>query len=127
MVRRNLMRLINDTTLPAIAADLDAILARGLCYGVGRRDGQMCIEAALCAVLDLPHDDDPQCVAERVRGYKIRLNDSNWSSPQARAAGLRDLGIAQLGSEGIVDNQQFRERLALLTIQKLVPPLFKQV
>lgn len=64
----------------------DAILARGLCRGVGDREGQMSIEAAICAALDLPHGDEPEYVASAVRSFKITLNDSNWSSPEARAS-----------------------------------------
>lgn len=106
----------------------DKILnTRGLCKGVGKRDGSMCIEAAICAVLDLPHNDDPQCVAESVRTYKITLNDSNWSSNEARAKGLRDLGLAQLGSKGVVDSVEFSKRLAEKTIRVLLPKLYREI
>ena len=67
----------------------DAVIARGLCQNVGQRDGQMCIEAAVCTMLGLPHGDDPGCVSAAVRSFKIRLNDSAWSSPAARAAKTR--------------------------------------
>jgi hypothetical protein len=50
-------------------AKFDEILARGLSMGMGRRGGSMCIEAAICCVLDLPHGDDPGCVAAAVRGF----------------------------------------------------------
>jgi len=80
----------------------DTILARGLSHGLGEAGGQVCIEAAICEVLGLGHSDDPKCVSAAVRRFKISLNDSNWSSPEARAKGLRELGIAQLGSLGIV-------------------------
>jgi hypothetical protein len=103
----------------------DALIARGLCSDIGNRDGQMCIEAAVCTILNLPHGDDPGCVSAAVRSYKIRLNDSKWSSPQARAAGLRDLGLAQLGSKGVVDDSAFANRLAELTIRELIPALFR--
>ena len=122
----------NSTTLkidysPALVKRFDEILARGLCNGVGERDGQMCIEAAICAVLDLPHGDDPQCVAPAVRRYKIALNDKRWSSPVARAKGLRDLGLAQIGSRGVVDDVEFAKRLAERTIRVLLPKLFRQL
>lgn len=48
----------------------NAIFARGLCHGVGERGGQMCVEAALCEALGLPHADDPMCVIQSVRSYK---------------------------------------------------------
>ena len=104
----------------------DQIIARGLSDGIGERDGQMCIEAAICTVLDLPHGDDPGCVAESVRAFKIRLNDAKWSSAEARANGLRDLGLAQLGSLDVVDDSEFAGRLSGMTIQKLIPALFRE-
>ncbi len=110
-----------------IVPKFDEILTRGLCKGVGERDGQMCIEAAICAAMDLPHGDDPVCVADSVRAYKIGLNDSEWSSPAARAAGLRDLGIAQIGSKGVVDDVAFVTRLSELTIRHFIPALFRDV
>jgi hypothetical protein len=108
-------------------AKFDAVLARGLSSGVGERDGQMCIEAAICAVLDLPHGDEPGCVAPAVRSFKIALNDGPWSSPKARADGLRDLGLAQLGSLGVVDDRDFARLMADKTIRVLIPRLFREV
>jgi len=104
----------------------DAILSRGLSVGVGEREGQMCIEAAICTVLDLPHGDDPQCVTKSVRSFKISLNDREWSSPTARSTGLRDLGLAQLGSLGIVDSKEFATRLAKKTIGVMLPMLIRE-
>jgi hypothetical protein len=105
----------------------DSILARGLSKGLGKVSSQVCIEAAICQVLDLPHDDDPGCVAASVRRFKIRLNDSNWSSPSARAAGLRDLGLAQLGSLGVVSDVEFTKIISEQMIRKLIPTLFREV
>ena len=90
--------------------EFDCILACGLSKGLGQRDNQVCIEAAICQTLGLPHSDDPGCVADTVRAFKIALNDSKWSSPKARAEGLRDLGLAQLGSKGVVGNVEFATR-----------------
>jgi hypothetical protein len=81
----------------------------------------MCIEAAICTVLDLPHGDDPKCVTQSVRSFKISLNDKKWSSGKARAEGLRDLGLAQLGSLGVVDSVEFSKRLAYKIISVLLP------
>lgn len=92
----------------------DKILSRGLCQGLGDRrgDSRMCIEAAICTVLGTPaHDDHPPCVPEQIATFKIELNDQNWSSAEARAKGLRDLGIAQLGSKGIVRSRSFLSRV----------------
>lgn len=112
---------------PTLIPKFDAILKRGLCAGLGTRKGMMCIEAAICASLDLPHGDEPTCVEDAVREYKITLNDANWSSPQARAKGLRALGIAQIGSIGVVEGKEFERRLMKATIQVLIPTLFREV
>lgn len=105
----------------------DSIIARGLSLGLGSQGSQVCIEAAVCEALNLPHGDDPKCVASSVRRFKIRLNDAAWSSPQARAKGLRDLGIAQLGSLGVVDDVQFATKLAEKTIRQLLPKLYREL
>ena len=105
----------------------DSILARGLSSGLGEREAQVCIEAAICEALGLPHGDDPGCVAVAVRSFKITLNDSRWSSEKARAEGLRDLGLAQLGSLGVVNDAEFSKRLAEQTIRVLIPKLFRQI
>lgn len=112
-----------------VVRKIDALLKRGLSKGLGDRNGQMCIEAVICAALDLPHGDNPaDCVDQPVRAFKITLNDSsNWQSPESRAAGLRDLGIAQLGSKGVVNSKAFSKRLAEKTIRILIPRLFREV
>src|SRR5205814_1045966 len=108
-------------------AKFDLILSRGLSMGLGKQGGQVCIEAAICETLGLGHGDDPKCVAESVRAYKIRLNDSNWSSPKARATGLRELGLAQLGSMGVVGDSKFSSLMAERTIRVIIPKLFREV
>lgn len=101
---------------------LNQILDAGLVSGLGNRaPGEFCVEAAVCYALDLPHGDDPGCVSPALRACKIRLNDSSWSSNKARAVGLRKLAIAQLGSKGILDDKKFAERLAVVTVQLLLP------
>jgi hypothetical protein len=107
-------------------AKYDAILEKGLSYGLGERGSQVCIEAAICQTLGLPHGDDPGCVAASVRSFKIALNDSMWSSSKARAAGLHDLGLAQLGSKGVVSGEAFCKILAERTIRELIPALFRE-
>jgi hypothetical protein len=107
--------------------EFDKILSLGLSHGQGERGKQVCIEAAICQTLGLPHGDDPGCVSEAVRRFKICLNDSPWSSPTARAAGLRDLGLAQLGSLGAVLDDEFTERITGKTIRVLIPMLFREI
>jgi hypothetical protein len=111
----------------AVVPKFDAILERGLCSGVGGRDGQMCIEAAICAALDLPHGDDPQCVHPAIRSFKIRLNDSSWSSVEARAAGLRRLGILQMGTDTGFDGSRFVTELSIRTVRELLSDLLERL
>jgi hypothetical protein len=94
----------------------------GLCSGLGRpQPGQMCVEAAVCYALGLPHSDEPPCVSAAVRAVKISLNDSAWSSNAARAKGMRKLAVAQLGTKDVIDDVEFAKKLVELTIQKTVP------
>jgi hypothetical protein len=97
------------------------VVDQGLCSGVGRPvPGQMCVEAAVCYALGEPHGDNPSCVGEAVRRFKIRLNDASWPSNAARAEGLREIAIAQLGSNEI-DQREFAKRVTLKVIQQIVP------
>jgi hypothetical protein len=81
----------------------------------------MCVEAAVCYALGLPHGDDPGCVAQSIRSLKIQLNDATWSSPEVRARGLRRLGLAQLGSNDAFDEKEFVARVVHVMITKQVP------
>lgn len=94
-----------------LVLSIDELLSHGLSSGLGVPEkGKMCVEAAICFALGEPHNDKPSCVGSEVRLCKIALNDCNWSSNEARAKGMRDLSIAQLGS--IELNQvEFKKRL----------------
>jgi hypothetical protein len=105
----------------------DRILSRGLCRGMGTSDGQMCIEAAITQALDLPLSDVPNCVTQEIRDFNISLNVKGWSSPHARAKHLRDLGIAQIGSLGVVNGKEFLRHLQRKIIGVLLPDLFRKV
>jgi hypothetical protein len=90
------------------AACILEVVDKGLVRGLGRpTPGEMCVEAAVCFALGLPHNDNPPCVGREVRWCKIALNDKPWSSPNARAKGMRAVAIAQLGSNTI-DQQAFK-------------------
>jgi hypothetical protein len=104
----------------------DEILERGLSSGLGTPEDKVCIEAAICMTLGLPHGDDPGCVSRAIRAFKISLNDKTWSSPRARAAGLRDLGIAQLGSKGIIADTDFVTRFQEKAIRIFIPAVFRE-
>src|SRR6202522_3295315 len=105
-----------------IAAKVLATVDAGLCSGVGVPElGKMCVEAAVCYALGLPHGDKPSCVSRALRSFKVNLNDVKWSSNTARAKGLRRLALVQLGSAGHLDDRKFAKRVAKLAIQKAVP------
>ena len=89
------------------------IVDAGLIKGAGKKPiaGEVCVEQAVCMALGLPHSDNPICVAPVLRVLKIKINDCNWSSNQARAKGLRRLAVAQLGSADHLDEQEFRRRV----------------
>lgn len=109
---------INEQVARKVLDTVDA----GLCGGVGDPSpGHMCVEAAVCYALGLPHGDDPQCVSRALRSFKIKLNDAKWSSNAARASGLRRLALAQLGSRNVLDDREFARRVAELAIRKAVP------
>lgn len=99
-----------------------SLIDKGLTSGLGEnKPGQMCIEAVICHVLEGRQSDRPQCVAPVLRSLKIRLNDANWSSNQARARGMRRLGLAQLGSAGVLDETEFCRRVVDYALRKSTP------
>ena len=107
---------------------LEDYLGRGLSSGIGDPQNQVCVEAAICLAMGLRDaGDNPPCTAPSVRAYKIRLNDSCWSSPAARSAGMRDLAYAQIGTRGVLDEEKWSRRLAELTIKELLVDLGRRV
>ena len=116
----------------AVAVDLNVAkkvletVDAGLVCGVGKaKPGEMCVEAAVCYAMGLPHGDRPTCVSDAVRGFKIGLNDKAWSSPKARALGLRRIAIAQLGSAGVVNDVEFATKLADRMVRVMIPIALK--
>ena len=100
----------------------------GLVSGLGSPEpGKMCVEAAVCYALGLPHGDNPTCVSPALRALKIALNDAAWSSDKARTKGMRKLALLQLGSAGFLDDVDFSRRVAEMTIKKILPPLFNDL
>jgi hypothetical protein len=105
-----------------VAAKVLDTVDAGLCSGLGIPiPGQMCVEAAVCYALELPHGDDPACVSRALRSFKIGLNDARWSSNKARSRGLRRLALIQLGSAGHLDDNEFARHVVDLAICKVVP------
>src|ERR1700759_4892516 len=87
-----------------------SVVSRGLVNGVGQPiPGKMCVEAAVAYAFGEHHHDEPDCVAAELAEEKIALNDADgWSSDKARAKGLRAVAIAQLGSAGRFDYDDYR-------------------
>lgn len=121
-------------SLPVESRNLSAKDARrvlqvvdaGLIDGVGNPiPGQMCVEAAVCYALGYPHGDNPKCVGSMARTIKIDLNDADaWPSDKARAKGMRELSVAQLGSNQI-NQRKFVGAFLLGCLQRLLPVLLK--
>jgi hypothetical protein len=97
---------------------VDAGLTNGLGLAI---PGGMCVEAAVCYAMGLPHGDDPGCVNPILRFLKIYLNDSYWSSKKTRAMGMRRLAIAQLGTNSNFNSGDFTDLVLNFTIRVIVP------
>lgn len=113
---------LTEIQIKNILSTVDSGLSKGLGIDV---PGKMCVEAAVCYGLGLPHSDYPICVGHAVREFKITLNDSNWSSNLARAQGLRKLAIAQLGSDQF-DQNEFTKLVLIETIRQILPILLEK-
>ena len=108
------MNPINESTVSSLLSVVD----HGLTSGLGEPiPGQMCVEAAVCYSLGLPHGDDPLCVANSLRHLKIRINDAAWSSNAARAKGLRRLAVAQLGTKNTLNKYEFAKRVLIMLVK----------
>jgi hypothetical protein len=104
---------------------LREVIGHGLTSGVGEPEpGKLCVEAAVCLVLGLPHGDVANgCVGAPDRAFAVRLNDARWSSDQARAEGMTDLAVAHLGSATMTKARRsiWRAYLVGQTIRRVVP------
>lgn len=122
---------MNKTTIPTFTEEtvtkIIHLCSFGIPKGLGKPEpGQMCIEAIVSDALNLPHDAKPySCVAAFVTKPKIILNDCDWSSNQARAKGMVKLGIAQLGSISLHENQ-FKDHLRLVSTKRILPYLIQK-
>lgn len=106
-----------------IAQKVKEVVEYGLTCGIGEPiPGQMCVEAAVCYAYGLPHSDNPPCVGSAVRQFKIRLNDSRWSSNQARGQGMLKLSIAQLNSN-VIDQNEFSRKIVLQIVNQIIAPI----
>jgi len=111
-----------------IATRVLATVDAGLSMGPGKPiPGHMCVEAAVCFALGLPHGDNPPCVDPAVRELKIGINDTPWESRASRARGMRRLAIAQLGTADTLNSVEFASRVAIMTVRTVVPAALRKV
>ena len=102
------------------------VVDKGLTEGEGNPvPGEMCVEAAVSFACGLPHSDRPECVGSSVRAFKIELNDKTWNSEKSRARGLREVAVAQLGTNTI-DQEKFDLNLTDKLKSALLPMAVKQ-
>lgn len=114
----NIIFVVDETLAKRVLDTVDA----GLVSGIGDPiPGQMCVEAAVCYAMGLEHSDKPTCVTDVVRRFKIELNDSVWLSKQSRAAGLRKIAIAQLGSRDAIVPSQFIFKVRDAVARRILP------
>lgn len=96
----------------------------GLCSGLGEPEpGNMCVEAAVCYALGLPHGDNPICISPVLRRFKISLNDAKWSTNQARAKGLLRLAVLQLGTDTNFDDVKFISEIVIRLVREIISEL----
>ena len=111
-----------------LVTKINKLLDEGLVCGLGNPiPGKMCVEALICYALDLPHGDEPNCVSPAIRSLKIRLNDSNWSSNKARAEGMRNLAILQLGTNNNFSDVDFTHKVAMFSCCEFHPFFLRDV
>jgi len=107
---------------------IHSLLDKGVtcCFSPDPKPGNMCLEQVISYALGEEIGDKPSCVGKQVRKFVIYLNDANWSSPSARAEGMKQLAIAQLGSDSL-NQDEFREKLIFAVITKLLPAMFRDL
>lgn len=96
----------------------NAILDLGLSAGPGK----MTVDHA---ILTANPGYDPSVAPEGVWNFMLALNDANWSSPAARANGLRALGL-QIATLGLVDDAEFTRQLVFLAITEVLPVILRK-
>jgi len=107
---------------------INSLLDKGITFGFNPdpKPGNMCVEQVISYALGEGFSDKPSCVGEEVRDFVTCLNDRNWSSASARAEGMKELSIAQLGSNSL-DQDEFREKIIFAMVTKMLPSMFKDL
>lgn len=115
-MRRKKIKVINQTAVKKVLEVVDA----GLSHGLGDpQPGEMCVMAAINYALGYRHGDRPKCVGEAVRTIDICINDCSWSSPEARAKGMRREAVAKLGSNRI-NQLKFTQLLSIAFLKQVL-------
>jgi hypothetical protein len=106
-------------------AKYDALLAAGLPKGLGTTK-HACLMGALNLACggSLTDAYESPCVMPAAAKFAIRLNDARWSSEAGRANGLRELGLALLGTADL-DPVAFARSIANRTIKQILPPMLR--
>jgi len=104
------------------------LIAKGLPSGLGDAKHGACIMACLNLACggELSDAAESPCVLPVAARFAIRLNDAKWSTKKARAEGLRELGLAMLGTDEL-DRKVFLARLTQETIRQVVPVFLRRV
>jgi len=105
---------------------IHSLLDKGVTSGLSKKPkpGNMCVEQVISYALGDKINDEPSCVGYEVRIFVTRLNDRSWSSNSARAEGMRELAIAQLGSNSL-DQKEFLDRFYFAVLTKMLPSMFR--
>ena len=118
---------------PAVRERFEEIVSRGLCSGLKSYDSVCIMGAVNIAARGLSFEkgiadvtDSADCASPRASRFAILLNDKSWSSKQVRAAGLRNLGLALLGSKGI-DEDAWARNFCARFIKEILPITFRRV
>jgi len=108
--------------------EIHSLLDKGVTFGFSKdpKPGNMCVEQVVSYALGEEINDEPSCVGKKVREFVVRLNCQEWSSDSARAEGMRDLAIAQLGSD-LLNQDEFLEKISFAAITKLLPSMFRDL
>ncbi len=91
----------------------------GLIAGSGKSGfGQMCIEDTIDKITNKSD------IGEVVKKFITKINDANWLNEYSRAAGMRKIAIAQLGSV-CINQDKFTKYIIVQTIKRILPLMTK--
>lgn len=85
------------------------------------------VEAAICTAMELPYRDKPTCVGLADQAFSLTMDSAQWSCTEARMKGMRNLSVAQLGSDRLTKVQQHKWTCLIVSgvTQKIVPIILR--